>query len=64
MKILIEIRGGVVVECYCDRNDLEVTLLDWDNVISGDRTCAVEVTPSDMIPLETRKIIELSYNTQ
>jgi hypothetical protein len=32
MKILIEMRGGLIDFIYSDEKDLEVTLLDWDEV--------------------------------
>jgi hypothetical protein len=32
MKILIEMRGGLIDFIYSDEKDLDVVLLDWDEV--------------------------------
>ncbi len=31
MKIIIEVRGGVVQEVYCDDPEVAVVLVDWDS---------------------------------
>jgi hypothetical protein len=31
-NIIIEVRGGTVVEIYADADDLNVSLIDWDEI--------------------------------
>ena len=35
--VVIEVRGGVVTEVYCDHPDLRAIVIDWDKV--GGRQC-------------------------
>jgi len=40
--VVIEIRGGVVVEVYSARTDMRVILVDWDDIAeTGERKGAV-----------------------
>lgn len=34
-NIIIEVRGGNVVEVYTDAHDLRVTLIDWDEAVDA-----------------------------
>ncbi len=34
-NIVIEVRGGNVVEVYTDAHDLRVTLIDWDEEVDA-----------------------------
>ncbi len=37
-NILIEMRGGNIVDVYCDELDVEITILDWDKAESPNKT--------------------------
>jgi hypothetical protein len=43
--IVIEIRDGVVAEVYSDRDDLQVVVVDWDSIESGEGDHGAGVVP-------------------
>lgn len=36
-KIVIEVRGGVLTTVYSENDDLDITVVDWDNIEGGDK---------------------------
>lgn len=57
-KIVIEIRGGVLVEVYSDRPNLEITLVDWDNIESNDTPVnSFPYSPLECMEPETAELI-------
>jgi hypothetical protein len=74
ITIIIEVRGGVVQEVYCDDPEVAVVLVDWDTggepeedtyVVEDDlgnehRAQAVNVptTPMNLLPHETQSAVE------
>ena len=36
-KMIIEVRGGIIQEVYCDTNELDIEVVDWDCVDPEDR---------------------------
>jgi hypothetical protein len=63
-NVIVEVRGGVVVEIYSDNPDTRITVVDWDEASEGEQTSAgFEWRPSrlDEIPADTdaeyRKVI-------
>jgi len=53
MKLIIECRGGNVVGCYSESRDVEVVLVDWDNIVNGNRPDAMMVSHVSEMPNET-----------
>ncbi|MFA6174897.1 MAG: hypothetical protein WC701_14640 [Kiritimatiellales bacterium] len=41
--ITVEVLGGNVVEVYSKRPEMRVTIIDWDNIKSGDYRGMTEV---------------------
>lgn len=62
MKLIIEINGGNLVACYSDSDNLEVTLVDWDNINDGDTAGIFQVDPISQLHPETAMLIESGYN--
>ncbi len=53
--VVVEVRGGMVVEIYSDRPDLRFVLVDWDNIHDGDHPfCWGDPTPLSAMPEDTR----------
>jgi hypothetical protein len=56
--IIVELRGGVVVEIYCDEPDVRVTIVDWDEVRSeNSQPTGVlnwDHVPISSLPIDTR----------
>ena len=53
--IVVEVRGGIVVEIYSDLPDLRFVLMDWDNIHDGDHPfCWGDPAPLSAMPEETR----------
>lgn len=60
LDVVIESRGGVICEIYCDHPDVRPIIIDWDNIDSPE--CAGQVgsdwlpcAPLDALPLDTRE---------
>lgn len=52
--IVVEVRGGLVVEIYSDLPDVRLTLVDWDNIHEGDAPfCWGEAAPLHQMPDDT-----------
>lgn len=52
--IVIEIRGGVVVEIYSDLPDVNLILVDWDNIQEGvDPSCWGAAVSLSLMPEDT-----------
>jgi len=30
--VVVEVRGGLIVEVYCDQSDVRIIVIDWDNI--------------------------------
>ena len=61
VDVIIEIRGGNVVEIYGHPEKTRVTIIDWDNWEAGDiSTSAYKINclPISKVPEETMNIIE------
>jgi hypothetical protein len=55
-NVIIEVRGGVVVEIYSDSSDTRITLIDWDEADEDeDSRAGIEWRPSrlDEMPPDT-----------
>jgi CO dehydrogenase nickel-insertion accessory protein CooC1 len=61
-EIVIEVRGGTVVEVYATTANPRVVLIDWDEIANGDLHSQVGVEfplqPIDQMPRETREAYE------
>ena len=51
MKVIIEVRGGVVVQVYGDDPEIMAEVLDWDN-LSHD---AIDADRADIARIEKEK---------
>jgi len=52
--IVVEVRGGLVVEIYSDLPALRFVLVDWDNIHDGaDAFCWGEAAPLSLMPEDT-----------
>lgn len=58
MKVILEIRGGNLAECYSDEENLEVILVDWDNLDEGGEAGPVRLKATSSLPLETQMVLE------
>jgi hypothetical protein len=54
MRLVIELRGGNVVDCYSDSADVEITIVDWDNIECGGLAKGTSLTSMSQMPLDTR----------
>lgn len=53
--IVVEVRGGVVVEIYSDLPNLRFVLVDWDNINAGDHpSCWGVPAALSAMPEDTR----------
>jgi hypothetical protein len=53
--IVVEVRGGMVVEIYSDLPELRCVLVDWDNIHAGDHPfCWGGPVPLSAMPEDTR----------
>jgi hypothetical protein len=53
--VVVEVRGGIVVEIYSDAPDLRLSLVDWDNIRDGDHPfCWGNPAPMSDMPEDTR----------
>ena len=60
-KVVIEVRGGNVVECYSDNHELEICIIDWDNIDAGGEAAKIAVASLWEVPRDTRKALEYGY---
>jgi hypothetical protein len=63
IDIIIEVRGGNVVEVYGRSQKTRVTIVDWDNREAGDTSISaytLNCLPVSKMPEETMNIIEAS----
>ena len=63
IDIIIEVRGGNVVEVYGRSQKTRVTIVDWDNWEAGDTSTSaytLNCLPASKVPEETMNIIEAS----
>jgi len=61
VDIVIEVRGGVVVEVYSKKAGSRVLIVDWDDFeVNNARSCAgIQACASyETMPEDTRQIIE------
>lgn len=52
-ELVVEVRGGVIVESYSNLADLVVTVVDWDDIEAGDNSGTIPCLPIQLIPEET-----------
>lgn len=61
--LVIEVRGGVVVEVYSKTPERHVTIIDWDDIETKDTSrwvVARQCVPYTVMPHETRHAVESS----
>jgi hypothetical protein len=58
-KIIVEMRGGVLVAVYARDPAIEVLLVDWDDVEAGSTQASVPfpVDALDQMPAETKAAV-------
>lgn len=55
--LVIEIRGGVLVEIYTKRNNVSVAVVDWDNEPYGSPASFGQPIQMTNLPIETQRVI-------
>lgn len=58
--VIVEVRGGNVVEVYGRSQETRVTIVDWDNFEAGDMRPSVDTVsclPNSALPAETRCVV-------
>jgi len=63
--IVIEVRGGVVVEIYSKNSNTRAVIIDWDNMETGRTSPMVEEAcclPFDQMCCETKQAILFGDN--
>ena len=60
IDVVIETRGGVVAEIYCDRPIVRAIVIDWDELEDSGRGGTVgfdwsKCAPLDALPVDTRQ---------
>ncbi len=61
-NIVLEVRGGVVVEGYADDSNIKITVVDWDDYENGSVSSGVADVFCRWIssmPKETTELIEV-----
>jgi hypothetical protein len=53
LRLVIEISGGVLQEVYNNVNDLEITVVDWDNINDGGDAYKIHALGLKRMPEET-----------
>ena len=59
--VIVEVRGGVVVEVYSKSRRTRVVVIDWDNIEEGGVSAGTELrqcATCEMMPRETRQAME------
>lgn len=60
ITVIVEVRGGNVVEVYTGSSEARVMVIDWDNTRDGEAMTAAEPWPCASLrnmPKETRRVI-------
>lgn len=57
IDLVIEIRGGVLVEIYTKRNNVSVAVVDWDNEPCGSPASFGHPIQMTNLPIDTRRVI-------
>jgi hypothetical protein len=61
-EIVIEVRGGSVVEVYASTNDTRVVLIDWDDILDDGRRgvagLSYPCSSAELMPDDTRRAYE------
>jgi hypothetical protein len=55
-RVIVEVRGGCVVETYSDAEDIHITIIDWDDFETVGEPLTAEWVPCPVaaMPDETR----------
>jgi hypothetical protein len=57
-NVIVEVRGGVVVEVYSEDPELRIAIFDWDDLAAGDihgRVTERHCAPYAQMPREMRE---------
>jgi hypothetical protein len=64
-EVVVEVRGGVVVEVYSTDARAHVFIVDWDDLTAGRSHTGIVAqrgTPYETMPLETKMVLARSAN--
>lgn len=60
IDVIVEVRGGLIAEVYCDHPQVRAVVVDWDELESPERCGRVgfvwsPLAPTDALPSDTRQ---------